>query len=489
MNDDSPNRAMKKRLPFLLLSLASLLASLTVLSCDSANPVAPTGSTLTVTANPTLISLNSTSTITVTGFRPDGNPLNPGTLINVSSTIGSLDDTVLEIQNGRATTILRPDGRVGTATVSASLSTSGGGGSTGGEGGTGGGGGSGSASASVDVQIGQPSDSFPTVTLTVSPNVLSLSETADVLVQAWQPDGTSYGAGGRIRLTTDLGSLDDEELVTDAAGEAETQFHAGQDPGTATITGTIGVQGGSGGGEGQTAQPATATVTIENQKPQLFIQVNPTTVNLGEMADVRILARDNNGKALGRGNRIFLSASIGTIDDHADTDNEGIATATYVADGPTAETATITAILGTSDPASVQVTVRDVADSIIVTPSPTSIPSNGTDSDGISLIAVVRNALGNPFGGGAVTFQSFKVGATGVTNVGVGTLASGGSIVLTNAQGQAEDTLFIDSDELTDPDGNPKVTCVEVVAQIGGAGGDLIEYRVRLPVEGRSCPP
>lgn len=422
---------MKNRLPFLLLSFVGLLAALAMLSCDSANPVAPTGTTLTVTANPTLISLNSTSSITVTGFRPDGNPLSSGTLINISTTLGTLDDSTLEIQNGRASTVLRPDGRIGTATVTASLVTSSGGGSTGGSGtgtgtgtgsGTGSGSsGSGSSSAAVDVQIGQPSDSFPTLTLTVTPNLLNLDEKANVLVQAWQPDGTSYGAGGRIRLTTDLGSLRDEELVTDADGEATTVFRAGMDPGTATITGTIGVSGGSSGGEGGTAQPATVIVTIENQKPTLIISANPSVVSVLETTEITIIARDNNDLPLGANHRIRLTANLGTLDkDVVFTDRNGEASALFEA-GERAGTGSVTAVLGSSDPATVSIDIQDSAASFNFSVDTSTVPSGGGM---VTMSATVVNSDGQALSGVLVRFGA-SIGVTFSPAQSVTTAASG----------------------------------------------------------------
>src|SRR5687768_5394677 len=55
---------------------ASLLAAalLTIAACDKATPVAPAGTILSVSANPSRIGLNGTSTVTVFGRKPDGNP-------------------------------------------------------------------------------------------------------------------------------------------------------------------------------------------------------------------------------------------------------------------------------------------------------------------------------------------------------------------------------------------------------------------------------
>ena len=91
----------------LLLSLAVF----TLMGCDKATPVAPDGTVLIVSANPSKVSLNGTSTITVIGRRPDGNPLNPGTEIRLSVDRGTIDSIVAVDSNGRATATYRADGR------------------------------------------------------------------------------------------------------------------------------------------------------------------------------------------------------------------------------------------------------------------------------------------------------------------------------------------------------------------------------------------
>ena len=104
-----------------LLPFVLLVALLAVLACDSANPVAPGGTVLTVTANPTLIGLSGESSlITITGFRPDGNPLNPGTQITLTTDLGTLSQSTVAVGNdGRAQVTLTGNGQQGAAMIAA----------------------------------------------------------------------------------------------------------------------------------------------------------------------------------------------------------------------------------------------------------------------------------------------------------------------------------------------------------------------------------
>ena len=230
---------MKQR--FLLLGLlACVLAA--GLACDSASPVAPSGTVLSVNANPSQIGLSSgASTITVTGFKPDGNPLNPGTQLLVSTDLGDLYDAAtggtlvssLEIgSGGRAIAYLRSDGRGGTATVTATLTTGG------------------EASATASVQIGETAESQPTLVISANPTTIAIERTSRISLLGRNSDNTPVSAGQRIRLTADFGKVVEDggdlnssaidSVVTDANGEAFATFVAGDRGGTGVVRAILG---------------------------------------------------------------------------------------------------------------------------------------------------------------------------------------------------------------------------------------------------------
>ncbi len=360
---------MKHR--FLLLSLCVFALAL---ACDSASPVAPSGTVLSINANPTKISLSGDpSTITVTGFKPDGNPLNPGTQLLVSTDIGDLYDaatggnlvSTLEIGgNGRALAYLIGDGRGGTATVTATLTTGG------------------EATATATIQVGETAESKPTLIMSANPQTVDIGEESTITVIARAADGTSLGAGQRVRFTTTLGVLDPSAKDTDANGEVEVLLKAESESGDAVVE----------------------------------------------------------------------------------------------------------ALLGTSDPVSTTITIRDAAETITVEANPASIPSDGNSDAGdtpTTLTALIRNAQGEPFGGAAVNFSARIFG----TESGIGSLSSGGGSVLTNSQGESTDTFRVRGDEITDANGVIQVNCIEVRAQVAAAGGALKTATDRIPIDGGTgCP-
>lgn len=247
--------------PTAFSALAFLCALL--LGCESAeNPLAPSGTVLTITAVPSQIPLSGEgSRVTVIGVKPDGNPINPGTQITFIASLGVLrpaagtcgDDAVVDVveadDRGRASALLCGDGRSGEAMVTATLTSAGGGGGTGE-----GGGGATGASASVTVQVGQTETSRPTLVISANPSIVPVGGQSLITLIGRNSDGTPVASGSRIRLTADLGTLTCgsgsqcpgessdpcNAVCTSANGDAEATFTAGDRSGAGQVTAILG---------------------------------------------------------------------------------------------------------------------------------------------------------------------------------------------------------------------------------------------------------
>jgi hypothetical protein len=282
-----------------LLLVVSLLP---VAGCDKASPVAPTGTILTASANPSQISLTGTSTITVVGRKPDGNPLNPGTEIRLTSDIGTITSIVTTDSSGTASTVFHADGRTGTAKI---MATTGGG----------------DAKAEVDIQVGQGSGSKPlTPLVTVSPNNIPVNGSATVTVIARNADGTPAAAGQAVLLTTNLGSLRNAQPRTNANGTATTTLDAGTQAGTATVTAIFG-----------SSDAGTSMVTIRDAATDISVQANPSSVPSSGTGTTPItltaFVTNSQGLAL-QGAPVTFSADRGTLSTTGTvfTDTTGVAT-------------------------------------------------------------------------------------------------------------------------------------------------------------------
>lgn len=289
------------QLPRHVVSIALLgLTLITSWSCDSANPLAPPGTVLIITASPSRIGLDGVATILVTGRRPDGNPLPDGTEIRFSTSLGVIDSIVETDADGIARATLRADGRPGTATVTATAA--------------------GESEATIDVVIGEPPETQPGVTVTVNPNNIPVGEesTATVTVVARNPDGTPAPAGLSVILTSTLGSLDPQQTETDANGTAFSTFSAGIQSGTAEVSAFVG-----------SADRATASVTIRDAAAAISLQPNPTSIPRTDF-EIRLVAFVSNTQGLPfQGQSVTFLSEVGSFTNNvAFTDTNGQAQVT-----------------------------------------------------------------------------------------------------------------------------------------------------------------
>ena len=256
------------------------------------DPTAPSGTILTITANPSQISLNGSSQITVIGRRPDGNPLNSGVEIFFSTSQGSISPAVTTVnEDGLAFATLRGDGRAGTANVTASVSTTTGGGGGGEDGEGSGGPTTGVGSVSTSVLIGNDPEDRPTLIVTVSPNTLFVTETGEVTVIARNSDGSPVLAGTPVVLTTNLGSIQPNNPRVGSSGVATATFNAGDQQGTATVTAVVG-----------SSEPVTTMVTIQDQPTEMVLSTNQTQIGTDD-TDINLTAVVTNAQAEGLSQR------------------------------------------------------------------------------------------------------------------------------------------------------------------------------------------
>jgi len=261
---------MNGRLALSLLGLAFL----PVLGCDKASPVAPNGTILLISAEPAKIGINGTSTITVIGRKPDGQPLNPGTEVRMTTNLGRIEPTIVEIRNGTATATLRGDGRLGIAKVTASTGGSGSSGTPPSEGSpsppT-----SGPGSATVDVEVGTPAAS---IVLQPSPTTLPAVGGRVTLLALVRDSSGQPLANQGVNFTTQLGQLGSRGGIvnTNANGQARDTLTVGPEDlsqgqrsitVTAQTTGGGSGSGGAGGGTSGGLITETFDVQVASDRP------------------------------------------------------------------------------------------------------------------------------------------------------------------------------------------------------------------------------
>lgn len=192
---------MNLRRSLLLLSLLLALCLGLALGCSKATPVAPSGATLAISANPARIDTSGSSMITVFGQKANGSVLDPGTVIRFSTDKGTIDATAT-IKDGQASAVLRGDGTTGTATVTATTGAS--------------------VTAMTKVVIG-PARVPTTITLQATPPSIDNTKNTNITLLAIVRDDQGQPLpGAQVDFQTDLGTLaSGGGLVrTDASGQA-----------------------------------------------------------------------------------------------------------------------------------------------------------------------------------------------------------------------------------------------------------------------------
>src|SRR6476620_845050 len=93
--------------------------SLTIGACQKVPLLAPTGSTITVTAGSTALSVNGTTDITATVLEQAGTAPQDGTLVTFTTTLGSIEPLEARTSGGRVIVKFRAGTANGTAIITA----------------------------------------------------------------------------------------------------------------------------------------------------------------------------------------------------------------------------------------------------------------------------------------------------------------------------------------------------------------------------------
>lgn len=288
------------------LGLALLLAS--AFACDKATPVAPAGVVLTISASPSQVALTGTSTVTVIGRKPDGQPLNPGTEVRFSTNIGTVDPIIATVHTGgAATTTFRGDGRSGTATITAATGTASPttppGSSDTSDTATPTGPTSGIQSVSIRIVVGNDASNRPTLLITANPSTTAVGATSAITIIGRNPDRSPVAAGQTVLLTTTLGTLNPTRPTTRTDGTATSILSVGTQSGTATVGAILG-----------SSDQATTTVTIREAATDLSLQANPPTVpRAGTTVDLLAFVVNGQGQAL-QGAPVTFTSSAGKLE-------------------------------------------------------------------------------------------------------------------------------------------------------------------------------
>lgn len=240
----------------------SLVLGALIVGCDKAPLTAPTDSAVTLFANNTVVALNGSVEITASVTEPGGIPVQNGTQVVFTTTLGALEPAEARTNSGRATVRLNAGTASGLAQVRAF---------------------SGGAQAeALEIRVGAAAATQ--VNVTASPSAVGVNGgTVDILAVATGETNQRL-PGVPVTFGTSAGTLRDTTVITDGNGEARTQLTTTRE---ATVTATIGTV-------------SNTTIVRVTNRPSVSITGPTTPIGEGETAAFTVNVQvQNNGDPVG----------------------------------------------------------------------------------------------------------------------------------------------------------------------------------------------
>jgi hypothetical protein len=345
--------------PRFALALGGLAFCVFAPACNKVPLLAPSGSSITLTASATVLPVNGTTQLIAQVLESAGTPPQDGTLVTFTTTLGTIQPPQAETSGGRVVVTFLAGTASGTATITA---TSGGAG-----GGTTGTGATASASNTVKIAIGAAA--VGGVTASANPATVAASGGSSTISANVRDTNGNVLSGVPVSFTTDNGSLSAGVVTTDQSGNAQTTLTTTK---VSKVTASAGVASGS-GTTGTAAQTATVTVAV-NSPPSVSVGApSPASPSVGQSVTFPLTyAADATGSPI-------QSVTVDFGDGSKATTFPGkpsSVTHTYNAIGSYSVRATALDALGDTSTAAGSVNVVALGSVIVGAPSP-STPSVG----------------------------------------------------------------------------------------------------------------
>ena len=205
--------------PFRLLPVCLVVATtLGLPACDKVPLLAPTNTTIRLTTNVSVVPVNGEAEITAIVIESAGTPVQNGTVVTFSSSLGTTDPREARTTNGQATVRYLSGGQSGKASIGAF---------------------SGGAKAeNLEILVGGAGAGA--VSLRATSTVVPTTGGTVSLIATVQDTGGNPLRGAQVSFTATAGQISQSTVITDSAGEARTDLTT-----TRESTVTARVAGGS----------------------------------------------------------------------------------------------------------------------------------------------------------------------------------------------------------------------------------------------------
>jgi len=317
-------------------ALALCLAAAGATSCDKMPLAAPTDSIITLFASGTTVGLNGSLDITATVIESAGTPVQNGTVVNFTTTLGTIEPNEARTTNGKATVRLLAGTRSGTAEVRAF------------SGGT-------SSGDALSVTVGAAAAGR--VELLANPSALPAAGGVVQLTAIVSDASGNRLSGIPVSFTTDAGVLAPTSDTSDGNGEARTALTT---TGKARVTASV---------VGGTSASLSATLDIP-------VRVGPTVSISAPLASLVPGVPATFSVSVNPGGAAVRTAAI----DFGDGSTQGVSTSglsvathVYTSSGIYIVTAEATDTAGETATATASVSVQAVVVTVSMTVSPATI--------------------------------------------------------------------------------------------------------------------
>lgn len=209
------------------LTTGLLLLAVVLAGCDKAQLLAPTNSTLSVSADAVVIPSTGSTSVSAMVLEQAGTPVHNGTTVRFTTSLGRVEPAEAQTVNGVARTTFFGDGMSGVAEVRATSGSASGGEAT---------------ANRVNITVGSSGVGEGEVTVRANPGVVPVAGgTVEVIATATGANNAVL-RGVVVAFTANRGSLSAASAVTDAFGEARVQLTTNRET---TVTASVGSKTGT----------------------------------------------------------------------------------------------------------------------------------------------------------------------------------------------------------------------------------------------------
>lgn len=243
------------------IAIAALPLALSVSACQRVPLLAPTGSTITLTALSTSLPVNGTTQLIAQVIESSGTPPHSGTHVIFTTSLGIVEpsDVVTDI-NGRAVATFKAGNSNGTATITASS-----GGAT--------------VAAANALKIAVGAAAATSIVASASPSTLPANGGTSTISALVRDASNNVLPGVPVSFSTNAGTLASTLVVADGNGIAQTTLTTNK---TATVTATAGSVAAPSGG-GTTTVTNQTTVNVNSGPSITFGTVTPAAPVVGQL--------------------------------------------------------------------------------------------------------------------------------------------------------------------------------------------------------------